>query len=53
MGNIIMGLAIFYGCVIAVAIIIWYAINKPGEKSFPEYYQDELEDWQRWDDQFK
>lgn len=48
-----MGLIIFYGTVIAVAIIIWYYVKKPGESSFPEYYDDELESWQLWDDQFK
>ncbi|ALF01835.1 hypothetical protein CPT_Margaery146 [Citrobacter phage Margaery] len=47
-----MGLVIFYGCVIAAAIIIWYYVKKPNETSFPEY-DDELEAWQRWDDEFK
>ncbi|AAX78671.1 protein of unknown function [Pseudotevenvirus RB43] len=46
------GLIIFYGMVIAVAIIIWYCLMKPGERSLPEY-NDELEAWQIWDDQFK
>ncbi len=47
-----LGLIIFYGTVIAVAIIIWYYAKKPGERSLPEY-NDELEAWQLWDDQFK
>ncbi|AKR15904.1 hypothetical protein AVU18_gp058 [Citrobacter phage IME-CF2] len=45
-----LGLIIFYGTVIAVAIIIWYYVKKPGERSLPEY-NDELEAWQLWDDQ--
>lgn len=44
-----LGLIIFYGMVIAVAIIIWYFLMKPGERSLPEY-NDELESWQRWDE---
>lgn len=47
-----MAIAIFYITVIAVAVIIWKYVSKPGERSFP-VYDDELEAWQRWDDDFK